>query len=129
MYSSEEREDIIVQAMGHNIYNFIVDTHIQDIPDAIRAAYHGFSPIHPSSAGAVRNELTRMMHVRWREQLTEAETRILRMVSQGYSQRQVSENLFISGSTVKKHINQILKKFHVRSSKEAVQKAKVRGII
>jgi DNA-binding CsgD family transcriptional regulator len=98
----------------------MVNTHIQDIPDAIRA-YRGFSPIHPSSAGAVRNELTRMMHVRWREQLTEAESRILRMVSQSYSQRQVSGNLFISGSTVKKHINQILKKFHVRSSKEAVQ--------
>lgn len=129
MLSAEGREENIVQAMGHHAYNYIVAAHFQDILEAIRAAYHNYSPIHPSSAGAVRNEMARMMYMRWRQQLTEAETRILHMVEQGHSQRQMSERLFISESTVKKHINQILKKYHVRTSKEAVRKAKMRGII
>lgn len=129
MLSADRNEENIVQAMGHYVYNYIVSTHLQDIPEAIRDAHHNYSPIHPSSAGAVRNEMARMMCIRWRQQLTEAETRILHMVEQGHTQRQMSESLFISESTVKKHINQILKKYQVRTSKEAVRKAKVRGII
>lgn len=129
MLTDEEKEDCIVEAMGHLTYNYIVKTHLQDIPDAIRAAYCDYSPLHPSSACAIRNEMARMMQMRWRQQLTEAETTILHMVAQGFTQQQMSERLFISESTVKKHVNRIIRKFETKTSKEAARKASLRGII
>lgn len=61
--------------------------------------------------------------------LTKRETQILVQLSKGLNYNNISENLIISPSTVRKHIENIYKKLHVHSKMEAVMKAKKRKLI
>ena len=61
--------------------------------------------------------------------LTTRETEVLEQLSKGLSYSQIAENLFLSPSTVRKHIENIYTKLQVHSKIEAVQKAKDNNII
>ena len=56
--------------------------------------------------------------------LTERELEILRFISNGYQNKQIADMAFISLSTVKTHIQHILKKLDVTSRTQAALKAK-----
>ena len=61
--------------------------------------------------------------------LTKRETEILLHLSKGLNYNDISENLFISPSTVRKHIENIYKKLQVHSKMEAVMKAQKQNLI
>lgn len=56
--------------------------------------------------------------------LTPREIEVLEQLSKGLSYTKIAENLFLSPSTVRKHIENIYAKLQVHSKLEAVQKAK-----
>ena len=56
--------------------------------------------------------------------LTNREIEVLEQLSKGLSYTMIAENLFLSPSTVRKHIENIYTKLQVHSKLEAVQKAK-----
>lgn len=62
-------------------------------------------------------------------QLTKRETEILLQLSKGLTYNNISDNLIISPSTVRKHIENIYKKLQVHSKMEAVMKAQKRNLI
>jgi DNA-binding CsgD family transcriptional regulator len=51
--------------------------------------------------------------------LTAAEERVLSLVSQSMTNREIASNLGISPATVKRHLENILRKLHVRNRVEA----------
>ncbi len=55
--------------------------------------------------------------------LSKREKEVLEQLSKGLNYNLIAENLFISPSTVRKHIENIYKKLHVHNKMEAVQKA------
>lgn len=61
--------------------------------------------------------------------LTKRETEILIQLSKGLNYNSISDNLIISPSTVRKHIENIYKKLQVHSKMEAVMKAQKRNLI
>lgn len=61
--------------------------------------------------------------------LTKRETEILEQLAKGLNYQQIAENLIISPSTVRKHIENIYKKLQVHNKMEAVQKAMKHNII
>ncbi len=61
--------------------------------------------------------------------LTTREVEVLEQLSKGLSYTAIADNLFLSPSTVRKHIENIYKKLQVHSKLEAVQKAKRHNII
>jgi hypothetical protein len=52
--------------------------------------------------------------------LSERETQILQLLSEGYLYKEISDKLAISYSTVRTHIERIYEKLHVRSRAQAV---------
>ena len=77
------------------------------------------NPDFSTSEPAVVNEI----------KLTKRETEILVHLSKGLNYNDISDNLIISPSTVRKHIENIYKKLQVHSKMEAVMKAKKRNLI
>ena len=63
------------------------------------------------------------------ESLTERELQILRLVADGLSNREISEQLFLSRYTVDTHIKRIYRKLAVSSRLSAVTTARARGVI
>lgn len=61
--------------------------------------------------------------------LSKREVEVLEQLSKGLSYTVIAKNLFLSPSTVRKHIENIYKKLQVHSKIEAVQKAKNYNII
>lgn len=61
--------------------------------------------------------------------LSKRETEILIQLSKGLNYNAISDNLIISPSTVRKHIENIYKKLQVHSKMEAVMKAQKRNLI
>lgn len=61
--------------------------------------------------------------------LSKREVEVLEQLSKGLSYTAIADNLFLSPSTVRKHIENIYKKLQVHSKIEAVQKAKDHNII
>ena len=62
-------------------------------------------------------------------ELTPREIEVLEQLAQGLSYTIIAENLFLSPSTVRKHIENIYSKLQVHSKLEAVQKAKRNNLI
>ena len=77
---------------------------------------------NPSLANAIKNEQDEI-------KLSKRETEILIQLSKGLNYNDISENLIISPSTVRKHIENIYKKLQVHSKMEAVMKAQKRNLI
>ncbi|MFI7024884.1 response regulator [Micromonospora sp. NPDC049900] len=61
--------------------------------------------------------------------LTEREQEVLRLVAQGYSNREIAEVLFLAEGTVKNHVSTILTKLGARDRTNAVLRALHEGIL
>lgn len=129
MLTSLTEQEVIVESFSVGALNYVNKTHFEDLPDAIRSAYRDQSSIHPSAATVLRNEFFRLKKEEQQNLLTPAEKDILKLVHQGSTQSQIADKLFITQRTIKNHINRILKKLGVSSSKEAAEKAAKRDLL
>lgn len=95
----------------------------------------GGAPMTPSIAlktlNLLRNPQLLDTNIKDQEEikLSKRETEILIQLSKGLNYNAISDNLIISPSTVRKHIENIYKKLQVHSKMEAVMKAQKRNLI
>ena len=90
----------------------------------IREAMSGGSPVSPEVASRVI-KFFREFHNPDREdyQLTPHETRLLKLLTEGYNYQTAAEKLGVSYNTIKFHVRHIFDKLQVHSKSEAVVKA------
>ena len=92
--------------------------------DNIREAMSGGAPVSPEVASRVI-KFFREFHSSEREDydLTPHETRLLRLLTEGYNYQTAAEKLGVTYNTVKFHVRHIFDKLQVHSKSEAVVKA------
>lgn len=61
--------------------------------------------------------------------ITEREMEVLRLIEEGYSNRQIAERLYISIHTVKTHVSSLLSKLDCNRRTQVVRKAKLLKLI
>lgn len=61
--------------------------------------------------------------------LSKRELEVLELMAQGLSNREISENLFVSLNTVKTHISRLFTKLNVKRRTQAIEMAKKSAII
>jgi DNA-binding NarL/FixJ family response regulator len=90
----------------------------------IREAMSGGSPVSPEVATRVI-KFFREFHNPDREdyELTPHETRLLKLLTEGYNYQTAAEKLGVSYNTIKFHVRHIFDKLQVHSKSEAVVKA------
>lgn len=106
----------------------------KELYEAIQQTLSGGAAMTPSIAlrtlNLLRNPIQLNQTVDIEEiQLSKREIEVLEQLSKGLVYTTIAENLFISPSTVRKHIENIYKKLQVNSKLEAVEKAKKNRLI
>ncbi|PHR11701.1 MAG: DNA-binding response regulator [Aequorivita sp.] len=106
----------------------------KDLYEGIKETLNGGAAMNPSIAmktlKLLRNPID-IQNPRDQEEisLSTREVEVLEQLSKGLSYTVIADHLFLSPSTVRKHIENIYKKLQVHSKIEAVQKARNHNII
>jgi DNA-binding NarL/FixJ family response regulator len=133
VFEDDERlfESIQVGATGY----LLKDTPIDDVVASLKEVRKGGSPITPSIARKLMGMVSKPEKANNEEpkvvpfDLSPAELRILEHVTDGKSNKEIAEIVFLSPWTVKTHIKNIYKKMHVNSRAAAVKLAIKRDVI
>lgn len=101
-----------------------------DLKQAIRAVYRGEAVISPAIAQRLMDRVrenadsTANLPV-----LNERQTQILRLITEGYSNKEIATRVHLSENTVKSHVQDIFAKLKVRNRVEAAITAARQGLI
>jgi DNA-binding NarL/FixJ family response regulator len=100
------------------------DTPREELFRAVVSAQRGESVLSPTVAGRLMGNLRAPA----KEPLSQRELEVLRLISQGSSNRETATRLFISEATVKTHLLHVYAKLGVRDRAAAVAAAFERGL-
>ncbi len=127
--ASGEEEDVL-EAVKAGAHGYVLkSTESDELMEAVRRVHRGEPVFTPSLAGLVLNELRNPRDRDPAEpSLSPRENEVLRLVAQGYTYRQIAEQLFLSVKTVQNHVQNILAKLHLHQRYELMRYAIHRGL-
>lgn len=132
---SDDDEDVFKSIKaGANGY-LLKEIEAENLHQCILEVTQGGAPMTPSIALKTLNLLRNPERISIKSEefdeveLTKREIEILTQLSKGLNYNEISDNLIISPSTVRKHIENIYKKLQVHSKMEAVMLAQKRNLI
>ncbi len=123
---SDSEEDLYAAVKAGASGYLLKEISIEELADAVRAVARGHSLISPSMASKLLTEFNALVqqaeerHRSLLPSLADRELDVLKLVAKGLSNREISEELYISENTVKNHVRNILEKLHLHSRMEAV---------
>ncbi|MUT67005.1 response regulator transcription factor [Paenibacillus sp. NEAU-GSW1] len=123
MLTSLNNDSVMTDAFTAGAFNYIEKTKFKELPHAIRSACHNPEPME-----ALLKELSRLKREEQLKELTAAEREVFELIEDGYTQPQIEKKLYKAESTLKNQVNKMLKKLGVKSSKEAIEKVKRKGL-
>lgn len=117
VFSSEVDQDVIKLAADFAVDGVILqDSASDDVIAALQAVFRG-KTVHPVAVADAMRELTK--NRRLLEELSEREIEVLRLIAEGKSNSQISNELFITVNTVRFHLANIYQKLSVSNRTEA----------
>jgi two-component system response regulator DevR len=128
-YSDDElvHECISAGAKGY----VIKDIEQFSLKESIRAVHRGEGAVSPAVAARVLDRLrgapAQQESSEPHAQLSDSQYKILRLIAEGFSNREIASRVHLSENTVKSHIQEIFRKLQVRNRVEAALRAVKEG--
>lgn len=91
-----------------------------EIARAVRSTFQGQSVLEPEVTGKMMEKLRRPQKTELHEQLTNREMEILLLMTQGKTNQEIADELYIALKTAKVHVSNILSKLAVQDRTQAV---------
>lgn len=107
----------------------------EELAAAIRTVAKGGALIEPSVARRVMAEFARLSHPSERTQeklldpLSEREIEVLKLLAQGFTNREIADRLYLAEGTVKNYVSSLMQKLSVRDRTQAALRAQELGIL
>ena len=134
-----EDEEYLFEIIKGGAAGFLLkDVDTSTLVQAIREAFKGNCFIHPSITHKLLGEFTRLSRYSAKNikadqemetDLTGREKEILELMAQGYTNKEISQELYISEKTVKNHVSNVLRKMDVTDRTQAVITALKNGLV
>jgi DNA-binding NarL/FixJ family response regulator len=126
-------DDLVLKALRAGARGYLLkDVTVEQLTGAVRALADGGTLIAPS----ITDRLLRAIRsgpspaaAAPAQELTERELEVMRLVAEGYSNREIAGALFLAEGTVKNHVSTILLKLDARDRTNAVLRALHEGIL
>lgn len=96
--------------------------------DYILSIAQGEAPISRVLAAKILQEFSVQKAAEFDSRLSEREKEVLQLISQGLGNKEISEKLYISESTVKNHLRNILDKLHLQNRMQLIAFAYQHGL-
>jgi NarL family two-component system response regulator LiaR len=117
--TSFKEEDLVQGALKAGAIGYLLKTvTANELADAIRAAHHGKPTLAPEAAETLIRAVRQPRRVGY--DLTEREREVLALMVEGLGNSDIADRLFVSRSTVKFHVSNVLSKLGVTSRTQAV---------
>jgi NarL family two-component system response regulator LiaR len=130
--TSYHDDEHIFPAMEAGATSYILkDVDLKELAEAIRRAARAEVTLHPRVAARILQELhgSRSEEVNPFTELTKREMEILKLIANGMSNAEISQQLVISDHTVKGHVSNILSKLHLADRTQAAVYAWQKGVV
>jgi Response regulator containing a CheY-like receiver domain and an HTH DNA-binding domain len=123
-------ENLVLSAYENGAVDYVLKTDSSAvILESVRSAYRNNSPIRPMIASIIRNEIKKNREVKNKasfavkvlSMLTVSEIEVLRLLLKGKKQHEIAQARCIELSTVKTHVNSILKKFKEKKTSDIIK--------
>jgi two-component system, NarL family, response regulator DevR len=122
-------DQLVVRAIRNGASGYVVkDVDTRELVRAIQAVSKGESAFDSRSASAMVRSLN-ARSPQESKQLTEREREVLSLLARGLSNRDIGKRLYISETTAKFHVGNIIRKLNVSRRAEAVYAASKMGLI
>ncbi len=123
MFTIYEDSDQVFEAIEFGANGYILkNTSPDKIIDALIDLSEGGSPMTPKIARKVIASFQKINPNKPIDELTPRENEVLQLLSKGFLYKEIAEQLFISISTVKRHISHVYHKLQVQNKAEAIHK-------
>lgn len=132
MHDDESYVERIMMAGGSGyVLKKAADT---ELLQAIRAVQQGGIYLHPTMTRALVSQLRRKAAAQEKQsrsasKLSERELEVLKLVAQGYTNKEIADMIFLSVKTVETHKAHIMDKLELRSRAELVRYALDNGLL
>ena len=118
-------DEIVLEGLRAGARGYLLkDVSLSELVDAIRTVAAGGTAVKPIVSARVVKGLegatNRFPHLEPPDRLTEREVEVLRLMTGGYSNREIGRALQVTEGTVKNHVSSILSKLGVRDRTRAV---------
>ncbi len=130
--TSYDSDEYLFGALRSGAHAFLLKSIAHEkLADAIRQVYQGERQLTPDLVGRVLKEFEAQAQevVRYETGLTDSEVEILRLIAEGYSNREIARQEHWSEVTIKRKVADIFRKLNVTSRSQAIMEAVKRGLI
>ncbi len=118
MLTVSESEENLFQAIKLGAHGYLLkSTEASDLVQVLRGLSQGETYVAPGIAARILQEFARPGYAK--ENLSSREKEVLKLVTQGLTNKEIAKSLNIAQSTVKNHIRNTMEKLHVRNRVEA----------
>jgi two-component system response regulator DevR len=132
MVSTFSDDDLVDECIRAGARGFVVkDVEKFTLKQSIRAVHRGEGAIAPAIAGRILDRMRdqKEMSEPAPPAFSPVQTRILRLISEGFSNREIAGQVHLSENTVKSHVQEIFHRLEVRNRVEAAIRATKDGLI
>jgi DNA-binding NarL/FixJ family response regulator len=130
MVTAHEEPHLLRAALRAGCAGYVFKSaEIAEVVSAIRAAHAGSTAIAPELLARMMLTPEEPSSRVGPDELSPRELDVLRLLARGVRVEQISDQLFISASTVRNHIQSLLEKLDAHSQLEAVAKALAAGLV
>ncbi|MPZ62636.1 MAG: response regulator [Propionibacteriales bacterium] len=121
---------LVVEAIRHGAKGYVLkDVDVASLVRSIDAVRRGESAFDSHAAAVVVRSLSGESEPGQKAVLTDRELEVVRLLARGLSNREIGATLFISESTVKFHVHNIMSRLQVTRRTEVVYRAGQLGLV
>lgn len=121
---------LVLEAIRRGAKGYVLkDVDVVDLVKIIRTVHRGERAFDTRSAAMIAQSFATAEDTPSPPRLTARERDVVRLVSTGHSNRQIGDALYISPSTVKFHVRNVLRKLDAATRAEAVYAASKLGLL